>query len=73
MFRAAIPSQNLSIKKKSYIGGSIWIVNLMHMAFHNRYNAESFMLLQLHSVLFGHNYLVTNGKQLVNVLVNKVN
>ena len=68
-----ILSQDLSVKRKnSYFGSSTRILRLMHKSFHHRYNAESSKRTQLCFVLFGHKYLVTNGKQVVNALVNKV-
>ena len=41
------------------------------MAFHDGLNSECLMLMQLCFVLFEHKYSVINGKQVVNVLVNK--
>ena len=41
------------------------------MAFHNGSMAEPVTGMQLCSVRFGHKCLVTNGKQVVNVVVKK--
>ena len=38
------------------------ILSPVHMAFQYRLNAELCMLTQLSLVLFGHKYLITNGK-----------
>ena len=71
MFRAASPSQALREDSKSSSECSIWFFTEMHTAFHNLKNAESLTLVQLCFVLCGHKCLVTNGKHIVNVLVNK--
>ena len=72
MFRAASPSEDLSVKSTTYFEGSIWILTLMYMAFHSGQNAESLELMQLCSLLFRHKGLFKSRKQVVNVLEDEV-